>query len=59
MIYTPAPRDPKQPPIRINLLSDTQTRPTPGMREAIANGTFETFQKQTRAGWARGDIAPR
>jgi threonine aldolase len=36
MIYTPAPRDPKQPPVRINLLSDTQTRPTPGMREAIA-----------------------
>jgi queuine tRNA-ribosyltransferase len=30
-----------------------------GMREAIAGGTFETFQKQTRAGWARGDIAPR
>jgi len=30
-----------------------------GMREAIANGTFETFQKQTRAEWARGDIAPR
>jgi queuine tRNA-ribosyltransferase len=29
------------------------------MREAIANGTFETFQKQTRAGWARGDIASR
>src|SRR5258708_23208669 len=36
MIYTPAPRDPKQLPIRVNLLSDTQTRPTPGMREAIA-----------------------
>src|SRR6202048_921471 len=36
MIYTPAPRDPKQPPVRINLLSDTQTRPTPDMREAIA-----------------------
>ncbi len=36
MIYTPVPRDPRQPPIRINLLSDTQTRPTPGMREAIA-----------------------
>jgi threonine aldolase len=36
MIYTPAPRDPKLPPVRINLLSDTQTRPTPGMREAIA-----------------------
>jgi len=36
MHYTPAPRDPKAPPIRINLLSDTQTRPTPGMREAMA-----------------------
>ena len=36
MIYTPTPRDPKLPPVRINLLSDTQTRPTPGMREAIA-----------------------
>jgi threonine aldolase len=36
MLYTPAPRDPKQPPVRINLLSDTQTRPTSGMREAIA-----------------------
>jgi threonine aldolase len=34
--YTPAPRDPKALPVRINLLSDTQTRPTPGMREAIA-----------------------
>ncbi len=27
-----------------------------GMREAIAAGTFETFRKQTRADWARGDI---
>ena len=36
MTYTPAPRDPKTPPIRINLLSDTQTRPTPAMREAMA-----------------------
>jgi threonine aldolase len=36
MIYTPAPRDPKVSPVRINLLSDTQTRPTPGMREAMA-----------------------
>src|ERR1700758_2467984 len=35
-MYTPPPRDPKAPPVRINLLSDTQTRPTPGMREAIA-----------------------
>src|SRR6195952_1419504 len=36
MISPPPPRDPKQPPVRINLLSDTQTRPTPAMREAIA-----------------------
>ena len=36
MPYTPAPRDPKAPPVRINLLSDTQTRPTAGMREAMA-----------------------
>src|SRR5580698_63983 len=35
-MYTPAPRDPKAPPVRINLLSDTQTRPTSGMREAMA-----------------------
>src|SRR5438552_8808290 len=34
--YTPAPRNPKLPSVRINLLSDTQTRPTQGMREAIA-----------------------
>jgi threonine aldolase len=34
--YTPPPRDPRAPPVRINLLSDTQTRPTPAMREAIA-----------------------
>ena len=36
MTYTPAPRDPNAKPVRINLLSDTQSRPTPGMREAIA-----------------------
>src|SRR6201992_3761810 len=36
MIYTPPPRDPKQTPVRINLLSDTQTRPTAAMREAMA-----------------------
>jgi threonine aldolase len=34
--YTPRPPNPKAPPIRINLLSDTQTRPTPAMREAMA-----------------------
>jgi len=36
MTYTPPPRDIKQTPVRINLLSDTQTRPTPAMREAMA-----------------------
>ena len=36
MFYTPPPPDPRQAPVRINLLSDTQTRPTPGMREAMA-----------------------
>src|ERR1700753_2629048 len=36
MAYTPPPRDSSQPPVRINLLSDTQTRPTQGMREAMA-----------------------
>ena len=36
MHYTPPPRDPKAPPMRINLLSDTQTKPTPAMREAMA-----------------------
>src|SRR5438874_1498809 len=36
MLYTPSPIDPKAPPVRINLLSDTQTKPTPAMREAMA-----------------------
>ena len=36
MFYTPPPRDPDAPPLRINLLSDTQTRPTQAMREAMA-----------------------
>ncbi len=35
MSYTPASLDASVPPIRINLLSDTQTRPTPAMREAM------------------------
>jgi queuine tRNA-ribosyltransferase len=30
-----------------------------GLRDAIANGTFENFRTQTRAGWARGDIDAR
>jgi queuine tRNA-ribosyltransferase len=30
-----------------------------GIRDAISNGTFEDFRKQTRADWARGDIAPK
>lgn len=30
-----------------------------GIRAAIAQGRFEDFRAQTRADWARGDIAPR
>ena len=30
-----------------------------GMRAAIASGRFEDFKSETRAGWARADIAPR
>ena len=29
------------------------------MRAAIAAGTFADFRERTRAGWARGDLAPR
>jgi hypothetical protein len=29
------------------------------MRDAIGNGSFEAFQKQTRAEWARGDITAK
>src|SRR5512142_2663476 len=36
MTYTPARPNPEAPPVRINLLSDTQTRPTQEMREAMA-----------------------
>jgi threonine aldolase len=36
LFYTPPPRDPNAQPVRVNLLSDTQTRPTPPMREAMA-----------------------
>ena len=32
---------------------------TAGMRDAIARGGFTAFAEQTRADWARGDIAPR
>jgi queuine tRNA-ribosyltransferase len=30
-----------------------------GMRDAIARGDFADFRERTRAGWAKGDIAPR
>jgi queuine tRNA-ribosyltransferase len=29
------------------------------IRDAVSNGTFESFRERTRAEWARGDIAPR
>lgn len=37
MVYTPVSPDSTLPPVRINMLSDTQTKPTPAMREAMAN----------------------
>ena len=33
--YAPTRPDPSLPPVRINLYSDTQTRPTPAMKEAM------------------------
>jgi queuine tRNA-ribosyltransferase len=30
-----------------------------GMRDAVAQGRFEAFREQTRAGWAQGDVTPR
>ena len=35
MVHAPAPSLPGLPPIRINLYSDTQTKPTPAMRAAM------------------------
>lgn len=35
MVHAPARPEPGAPPVRINLYSDTQTRPTPAMREAM------------------------
>jgi queuine tRNA-ribosyltransferase len=29
------------------------------IRDAISTGTFESFCERIRAGWAKGDIAPR
>ncbi|PPQ43979.1 threonine aldolase family protein [Rhodopseudomonas palustris] len=45
MAYIPSLPDPNAPPVRINLLSDTQTRPTPAMREAMARA--EVGDEQT------------
>ncbi|MFC0243772.1 threonine aldolase family protein [Rhodopseudomonas telluris] len=36
MVYAPVPDDPRLPPVRINLLSDTQTQPSAAMRAAMA-----------------------
>ena len=34
-------------------------RLTADIRDAIAKGGFLEFYERTRAGWARGDIAPQ
>jgi len=38
--------EPTMPPILVDLSSDTQTRPTPGMRQAIANAEVGDEQKR-------------
>ncbi len=35
MLYAPVRPDPALPPVRVNLYSDTQTRPSPAMKEAM------------------------
>src|ERR1700733_15564201 len=35
MVYAPVRPDPSLPPVRVNLFSDTQTRPSAAMREAM------------------------
>ena len=35
MVYAPPRLDPSLPPVRVNLYSDTQTRPSPAMKEAM------------------------
>ncbi|MGP9811658.1 threonine aldolase family protein [Rhodopseudomonas sp. NSM] len=45
MSYIPPRPDPQAPPVHINLLSDTQTRPTPAMRDAMARA--EVGDEQT------------
>ena len=35
MVYAPARTDPALPPVRVNLYSDTQTKPSPGMKAAM------------------------
>jgi threonine aldolase len=34
-VYAPVRADPAQPPLRVNLYSDTQTKPSPGMKAAM------------------------
>jgi threonine aldolase len=35
MVFAPVRPDPSLPPVRVNLFSDTQTRPSPGMKDAM------------------------
>ena len=45
MTYTPLRPDPNAPPVRVNLYSDTQTRPTPAMKQAMMEA--ETGDEQS------------
>ena len=35
MAYAPLPPDANMPPVRINLYSDTQTKPSPAMKDVM------------------------
>ena len=46
-MYTPAKIEPGLPPVRINLYSDTQTKPSRAMREAMLEAEVGDDQSGT------------
>ena len=47
MTFAPVEPDPMLPPVRVNLFSDTQTRPTAGMRDAMLRARWATSRSAT------------
>jgi len=47
MAYAPPPPDPSLPPVRVNLYSDTQTKPTAAMRKAMLDAEVGDEQAGT------------